>query len=241
MISARALVRVATCVTSKLGEEADACEDVIRVRDLADGGRIGASDGATTSSFSREWATRLAEWFTRRTSHPDPEAIWRIVPLLGRVWGGDVESGPLRWHAEKKLPQGAFATLLGVTVTNRRWVAVALGDTCLFHVRKTELLASFPYTSSDDFAARPVLASSVQPATPELMEHIAHAEGTLADGDMIVVATDALAHWLLRNAEVGQPAWDLFRSGDEAHLAAVVDQERTDRRMRNDDVGCAWF
>src|ERR1700681_1827963 len=121
MISAREPVRVATFVTSKPGEEADACEDVIRVRDHADGVRIGASDGATTSSFSREWATRLAEWFTRRTSHPDPEAIWRTVPLLGRIWRSDVGSRPLPWHAEEKLRQGAFATLLGVTVTNRRW------------------------------------------------------------------------------------------------------------------------
>jgi hypothetical protein len=241
MTAARlATTAISTFRTSKLGEPLDACEDVAFWLQQPDGMRVALSDGATTSTFSGEWALRLVQWFARRTVHPDPAALARIAPVLGKRWLDWVRRRPLPWHAEEKLRDGSFATLLGVTVTNEGWQAIAIGDTCLFQVRDGALLSSFPYASSEEFAARPILASTRAEASYSIPDSIRLARGELQDRDMLVMATDGLAQWLLRSVELETEPWAIFSQGVDA-LRAVVDEERVHRRMRNDDICCAWL
>ena len=67
----------------------------------------------------------------------------------------------LPWYAEIKREQGAFATLLGLGVrapTGQRrggWRAVAVGDSCLMHIREGRCLLSFPVQKSADFNNEP--------------------------------------------------------------------------------------
>jgi hypothetical protein len=162
-----------------------------------------------------------------------------MAPVLGRSWLKYVRSRPLPWHAEEKVLEGSFATLLGVTVSEGHWCAIAVGDTCLFHVRDGAMLSSFPYTASAEFSARPVLVCTAAWAAQSMADAIHLAEGELRTGDVIVMATDGLAQWLLRSVESDRQPWHVFDEGKDA-LQSLVDEERASRRMRNDDVGCAW-
>jgi hypothetical protein len=163
-----------------------------------------------------------------------------MSPVLGRGWLKYVRSRPLPWHAEEKVLEGSFATLLGVTVSERHWRAIAVGDTCLFHVRDGAMLSSFPYTASAEFSASPVLVCTAARSAQSMTDAIRLAEGELRAGDVIVMATDGLAEWLLRSVESARQPWHIFDGGRDA-LQLLVDEERASRRMRNDDVGCAWL
>ncbi len=72
-----------------------------------------------------------------------------------------------------------------------------------------------------------------------MADAIRFAEGELKTGDVIVMATDGLAQWLLRSVESAREPWHIFNEDRDA-LQLLVDEERASRRMRNDDVGCAW-
>jgi hypothetical protein len=231
---------VFTFLASKLGELPESCEDVIANRHRSGTVQIALSDGATTASFSAEWARLLTNWFTARSVHPDPEALVRIAPFLGRSWMRFVLARPLPWHAEEKAREGSFATILGVTITGRRLKGIALGDTCLFHVRDGRLLSSFPYHSSEEFASRPVLVATRMPAAGAMAGAVQSIEAELDPADLVVMATDGLAQWLMRNVESDVEPWSVFHEGSDA-LRELVDVERNARRMRNDDIGCAWF
>lgn len=231
---------VSTFLTSKLGEELDACEDVVLCRRQSDGTRIALSDGATTASFSAQWAWTLARWFTGRKLHPDPDGFMRILPGLGRSWLRNVMTRDLPWHAEEKVRSGSFATFLGVTVAGDSWRALAVGDSCLFHVRNDSLVYSFPYGASSEFSASPILASTSNVSHEMVASAVRSADGELKKRDLLVLATDGLAQWLMREVENGNRPWRIFRENERA-LRDLVDCERTERRMRNDDVACAWL
>src|SRR5438046_9147752 len=65
---------------------------------------------------------------------------------------------------------------------------------------------------------------------------IQSSKGGLRDGDMLLLATDAVAAWLLRQHEEGRPLWKwLYRKlGTPESFAAMVAYGRKNG-LRNDD------
>ncbi|WP_163995935.1 protein phosphatase 2C domain-containing protein [Pyxidicoccus caerfyrddinensis] len=111
------------------------------------------ADGATESLFSGHWARLLAGAFARGEV-PDAQGLLAVLPELQRQWHAHVGAKPLPWYAEEKLREGAFATLLGVRLSEQptvdcsgTWEALAVGDSCLFQLRRGGLLRSFPWSS----------------------------------------------------------------------------------------------
>ena len=69
-----------------------------------------------------------------------------------------------------------------------------------------------------------------------LNERIQISKGSLRDGDMLLLATDAVAAWLLRQHEEGRPLWKwLYRKlSTPERFAAMVAYGRKNG-LRNDD------
>ncbi len=118
------------------------------------------------------------------------------------VGGSTTQGGELAWWAQEGLRRGGFATLLVVRIgkasQGRAWQAIAVGDSCVFHARKSgagwQLLRAFPLESAEAFGSHPMLLSSVSPSPSEGIEL---AGGRLAPGDVLLAATDAVSEWLL--------------------------------------------
>jgi hypothetical protein len=196
------------------------------------GFRCALGDGATESSFSGTWARMLVHAYCRRLL--DRRKRERSLKELGAAWRRDVSSGPLPWYAEQKLDQGAFSTVLGVQFgENGRWRATAVGDTCLFQTRGSDLLAAFPLTSSEEFSSSPVLVSSVWRHNLRLAEHSLETCGEWRRGDVFFLMTDAIACWYLRCIEEGYlPPIPRRRTSFPPWLAAL----RGAGVVRNDDT-----
>lgn len=207
-------------------------------------GRFAVADGAAESSFAALWAGLLVEDYVRA---PDGGRWEQGLPDLRRRWaaeaGGSANGRPTPWYFEHKLQQGAFATFLGVSVRgtascgrrHRRLLAVAVGDSCLFQVRKDALFKAFPLTASAEFGNAPRLVESRQ--TPPRRK--ARLKGHWRVGDRLWLMTDALAQRFLQEAETGGRPWqrleEMLAAADSA-FAAWVENLRDAGRLRNDDV-----
>ena len=212
--------------------------------------RFSVSDGATESAFSREWARMLVRSNSRGAITPDN--IRQRVEARGQRWLDLVTARSLPWYAERKVQEGAFATFLGLSLASGNgdlsssgtWTALAVGDSCLFQVRKDELIVSFPLTRAEQFGYRPVLLSSIperNQAVWDKVEGLTQTGGWLP-GDTFLLLTDALAHWFLAQVEQDARPWQEIAEISELSVFPMFQFRewivglRQSGAMRNDDV-----
>jgi hypothetical protein len=205
-------------------------------------GRYAVADGATESSFAREWAKLLVDEFVKAG-----DGWLARLPDLQKRWLAGLPPGPYPWYAEAKVREGAFATFLGLTVgsspddSHCHWQAVAVGDACLFHTRGDELLAAFPLDRSEAFTSMPRLLGSRTAAASDREKHVVRRQGKAQPGDRLWLMTDALAHCCLRDHEQGRRPWPQAESllavpEADPRFAGWIEGLRDARRLRNDDV-----
>ena len=192
------------------GHRVEECEDAFAV--AVERGRFAVADGAGESAYSGLWARMLAEEFVRGGEEQSPWPGW-IVPLQQR-WADAVRlppgAEPLPWYLEERFNDGAFATFLGVVVDEGNWQALAVGDSCLFHIRDGAMRLAFPLTHSGQFGNSPWLIGS-RTATDEVpLRRGLRASGDHQPGDRLLLMTDALLRWFLHAVEVGQQPWLLL-------------------------------
>jgi len=219
------------------------------------GQRIGGSlsvavaDGASEGMLSGQWARILVRAFCRSSGSPET-----LGPLLERAhvaWHGwrefylawRAEHRPIQWFEEPGLARGAFSTLLGLTLgereAQRRWQALALGDSCVFQVRAGALLKPFPIEQSSDFGSRPYLIASNPAHNAALLDHVRYADQEWEPGDRFYLMTDALAQWFLARVEAGETPWEALDADaltSSAAFAAWIGALRADHALRNDDA-----
>ncbi len=113
--------------------------------------------------------------------------------------------------------EGSYGTFLGFEIgdldgdgRSSWWRALSIGDTVLFHVRGAKLVGQSPTLRADDFGRGPSLVhSSSEWLRSDCSAIVLEHGGPLLDGDVVLVATDAIAAWMLRRHESGAPVWDL--------------------------------
>lgn len=208
--------------------------------------RCAVADGATETSFSGMWAKQLVRAFCNRNGNPDA-LILTALPAMQRRWLTTVQRRPLPWYAEEKVRSGAFAALLGLVVDGDaesggpgQWRAIALGDSCLVHMREETILARFPLQNAASFTNRPHLLSSSPTYNESAAKHLLTTGDGWCSGDTFYLMTDALAHWFLSEAEAGRQPWTVLRDLDTKDqlkpFEDLVAEHRRAKSMRNDDV-----
>jgi len=159
--------------------------------------RFAIADGATESSFSKEWAQLL----TRKFGSSGFDVFSQeILAELSTTWEEGLNKENLSWYNQEKFTMGSHASLLGVEIdlSLGTYSAKAVGDCCVMLVRDGQIINSFPIENTEDFSNHPVLIGTrdgtPQGETRELF-------GKLNVGDLLVLASDALAAWILANKD----------------------------------------
>ena len=198
--------------------------------------RFAVSDGATEGWESGPWAARLVVSYVERPPTPTTFPDWLAA---ARNWALPVAPGPVPWYAEAKQDEGSFATLVGLELRRSRrgsgwaWRSVAIGDSCLLHVRGEELVLAIPLGSAEEFGNRPALVPS---ATTRPCPEPQWFAGRARPGDLFLLATDAAAVRLLAPAGLAE-ALTACRASLTAHTPApIIDWCRTVQHATNDDV-----
>ena len=193
-------------------------------------GRFAVADGASESVFAGEWANLLCQSFVADSLDPGKIVEWRQA--MQKRWLALVFQQDLPWYLEEKVKEGAYATFLGLTLVGENWQALAIGDSCLFHVRGAKLLTAFPLDRAEEFGTRPGLIGSRQKSDPVTRQ----ATGTLQPGDSLLLMTDALAEWFLRTGDEGGTPWSKLLRLSEGDFTAWIDALRETVAIKNDDV-----
>jgi len=207
------------------------------------GFRCAVADGATTAAFSGEWAQQLVRAFGEgKLGNVSDEHLTG----LRAEWNGRFRNvANLPWYLEEKIFQGGFAALLGLDIRPPlgktrlgRWRAVAVGDCCLFSVRRDAIRVRFPYTASSQFSDHPYLiTTNASPDTP-----LDHQRQTWSDiwreHDTFFLMSDALAAWFMQGIRQGQKPWRRLNPALEepAAFERLVATLRKENEMKNDDV-----
>jgi hypothetical protein len=120
------------------------------------------------------------------------------------------------------------------------WRAFAVGDSCLFQVRKNELITVGPVCESSQFDNSPfLLGSKSKEIIQRNASHVSVHAGTWSRGDLFYLATDAMAQWLLLRQEADMPPWDMLRdlgADDTRPFDDLVDEMRSEHDLHNDDT-----
>jgi hypothetical protein len=203
------------------------CEDAI-AGDPASG-RFAIADGASESYASGEWAKLLVDGFVRAGTNRD----WLQVPQ--QRWQDDIGRRASSWYAEEKFTAGAHATFLGVQFTHTdgeaNWGAEAVGDSCMFILHDDHLETSFPMSNSSEFTRAPSLLNS-HGGSPVWEFGM----GALPRGSVLVLASDALAQYLLRSSEQKAFIGQALLHVDDRTFPEWVEASRATGDLRNDDV-----
>lgn len=223
----------------KCGEARNDCEDAMAVacEPAGRGLRAAVADGASSSGFSGPWAQLLTQSFVSEPIRTQAALLERL-PALSERWNANVFSRPLPWHAIERARRGAFAALAGVEVESgepMRWRGCAVGDSCIVHVRQGRIVSAVPLSDPRAFAADPILISTDGERNEDVETGLRFAEGLLLPEDTLVLATDALAQYVLSLAETdAADAAALLLALEQSE--AAIDDGRERGALRNDDV-----
>jgi hypothetical protein len=140
------------------------------------------------------WSAILVEAFVRDAVDP---LLPDVLKHLRGKWWDQVAQPNLPWFAQAKIREGGAATFVGLHIdpATRTFRASAVGDSCLFRVRASQLLFVGPIERSDQFSRYPGLLRT-RPGDDQEGD-IATWEGRYVRGDLFVLATDAVAKFLL--------------------------------------------
>ena len=227
-------------------KEAESLADCQDARDQNDEeGRYAIADGATRSFFSKEWAALLVKHFCDSTDLFSVKTDWRD-------WIGPIQQ---KWYEliEEKVnerdlfyltnsfnsQESAASTFIGIEFNkdNGEWQAMIVGDSCLFHKTDSEF-KSYLIKKSADFTNRPeVFASFAKDNRFEPSFKSGHAK----PGDILILATDALARWVLERKETGELETTLntlkaIKTKEQFDQFVHEARDDEDTRLVNDDV-----
>ena len=214
----------------------------------ADRGIAAIADGVASGIFAGQWARILTEATVAEPPDPGDQAAFGVWLAARReAWSAEIDVSQLAWFQKPKLREGAFSTLLWVEITpiderDRqpedpwRLRALAVGDSCLFHLRGEELLRAFPIEKAEALEADPVVIGSIDLNRDDLLEFKSY-EAICRPGDLLVLCTDAVADWALRQCEAGHsPVWEDYWDKSQEAWQEEVAALRSDRQMRYDDA-----
>lgn len=224
-------------------------------------GRAAIADGVSSTLFAGRWAQILVR--AAIDNPPDANRVDEFTTwlLAARTqWLQAIDPAKLGWLQRPRLQDGAFSTLLwmrlapsprdgagasragasGASASERAagysLEAQAVGDSCLFILRSGELRTAFPLGRSDQFAAETAALGSVDRRAAPLPVPERGCWECRSD-DWLILATDALAAWILARAESGRAIdWQAWWSGSAEEWQAGMTDERKGQTLRHDDA-----
>ena len=225
---------------------AQTCEDAYGAK-LSEGMLV-VADGVGTTLFSNLWARHLVDHFLAiPLLSDDPFEVEWWLRLAQEHYSQRLPAMEgMPWNVLQKVQsEGSFSTLAALCVTHSsEFVAsaqlLALGDSCIF-VKKanSERLSSFPLTMDSDFNQSPLCLPSKLNAFNRYFQRPKLTRVELVEGDVVVVASDAVARWLI-NAGNGtyasrEAAFELLLEQTPASWERFVWQGRERSELNDDD------
>ena len=226
----------------KAGNTTDECEDAYSIKTTRQSLKVFVADGATESSFAKEWANLLSKDLTNIRSFSFKSFAKRLPKIRGQ-WKEKVNKKPLPWYAEIKLEKGAFSSIVGLWINYKKafFNCFAIGDCCIFHLRGGSIIKSFPIENEVEFSSNPFLVSTKKDDDDILFKHFRELKKQkIIKGDYLFVMSDALACWFMNKTNENDKPWNILIgfAEDSSHnkFEEWLQIKREEKEIKNDDT-----
>ncbi|MCS6955872.1 MAG: hypothetical protein NZM44_05910 [Candidatus Calescibacterium sp.] len=204
--------------------------------------KFAISDGATESSFAKEWSDLLVCCYKDKPF--DLDNLNSTIQTISEMWYSRISTIELPWYAQEKVVQGAFAAFLGLTINfiENTFEAISIGDCNLFQIRENKLFCSFPLSNPEEFGNTPALFASNMKYQTNLEETVKYLQGNIKQKDIFILSTDSLAVWLLKEMQNNRKPWkrlfNLLRENKKKEdvFTKWIRGKVEKRIIRNDDI-----
>jgi hypothetical protein len=210
---------------------------------------VAIADGASTSLLPREWANILVEHFCDHNQDLIDSIYERWEEWLGpiqqqwrQLYLKIKTDKALPWYAKgSKDKDHGSATFVGLKLLppnqsgEKIWEALAVGDSCLFQINANlNKIVAFPLDKSEQFKT----VTNCFHSLPEYRSYNPiFMDGVYDQGDIFLLATDALAEWIIKDYENPTHRWkELISVATQEEFIGFIDQLRRDRLIKNDDT-----
>ena len=204
--------------------------------------RVAVADGVTESLFSGIWADLVVNSYVEKGDElltasglesPHQEFVQKSSQQILQM--PDTQ----HWFMYEKLERGSHVTFAAVEFFSPEKIqALAVGDSCIFWRNgENEEVGMLPELSPEDFGAFPTSICHLPRTWQTLNQKIIRKEVHLKDAFQIVLCTDALACWLVKELGNDFSAWEqLFHIPDAIYFTDFIATLRERKEIRNDDV-----
>ncbi|GAB2551737.1 PP2C family serine/threonine-protein phosphatase [Nocardia heshunensis] len=224
-------LRVTACKATVVSSELDPGDNEDRVAAAVD--RFALADGVSSSVCSGRWAELLVlAWVQQRVDPLDLE----VLAVLRDQWTRDAEIPGPAWFVMDALERGSAATFVAMEMLpdSRRVAVSAVGDACFFHIRAGRILQVGPVVDWRKFTSR---TRAIHTDREPDVEDIWRLTVSYDAGDVFVLASDALACWVLEHVDSLEGLLNLTREPEfETAFVRWVEHERENGRLRDDDT-----
>ncbi|MCY4560259.1 MAG: hypothetical protein OXF79_28660 [Chloroflexi bacterium] len=205
------------------------------------------ADGATDSAFAARWAQELTQLFVECPPANEEGLLSYICEWLKPAqdaWHESVPWDRVPWHGIDKARRGAVATFLGITIESAddgqlKLQSIAVGDCELIIIdSENQVTMKFPVAEASEFNNRPDLICSNPNGNQGIDGQVKRATASIGVNDQVILTTDAMAEWLLRE-ELSPAMYRQIAQMDDAAFAAWLQSERDNGRIKNDDTTIA--
>ena len=200
------------------------------------GALAAVADGASISYDSARWAEILVDGYL---NNPVVNQTW--INQAAKQYANETDRDSLPWMKQAAYDKGSFSTLLGVKFDLKRSsiTLTAFGDTNAFLMLDGNLTTTFPITKTEKFDQSPDLISTNMGENSYINDDIlASSEITIPFDDCIeailIIATDALAHWIIDNSE--NRIKELLQIDTLSAFTKFVFEEREKKSLKIDDT-----
>ena len=206
------------------------------------------ADGVSQSPFSQIWSKKVVNKFIKKPldiSDLNEQKIKDWLADIRKEWRTEIDQGKaseLILDLAKK--EGGATTFLGMIIQKKKkkrqkLQLFGIGDTNMFLVKKNEItgkldVVGWPVTSVESFTDRTNALFSLDNTSqgiPELKEF------NVKRGDIVILATDALAKWILEYYNLGQRPWSKILK-NKNDIANFIDKLRYTNKIDDDDTTC---
>jgi serine/threonine protein phosphatase PrpC len=213
----------------------------------SDRATFAVADGATQTSFSGLWANCLIKHCSQ--TQLSEYTFQNVVSKAQGEWQTSLQGLELPWHALEKVRLGAFSALAWLEIqydplrpfTAYTWRALAVGDCCLFIAHNHAIYLSLPLQDPSEFNNSPVLIPSKSEKMDSIKGRIKTAKGSLMRGDQLILASDAIASWIMRKTLKDRKEYlDMIGTIKDTNGGSIFSNWITNLRkrgeLRNDDT-----
>ena len=207
------------------------------------------ADGISSAGFSEFWSPLVVKKFIEKpfVSDLDEQKLKDWLEDIRKKWSSEIDQHQSHEQTdqanelimEMTREGGGSTTFLGMIIQKKKkkyqkLQLFGIGDTNMFLIRNNRIKEKFPITLVESFTDHTIGLCSIDNASqkiPELKEFNAKR------GDIVILATDALAKWIFKSANLGQRPWNKILK-NKNDIANFIDKLRYTNKIDDDDTTC---